>query len=392
MKILLVTETFPPDINGVAMTLSRLADELSARGHDLLVLRPGKPEAHSGTGKSWKETMVWGLRIPGYPEARIGLTSRWSLIRLLRRWKPDLAHIATEGPLGWMALRACEHERCPVISSFHTNFHEYTRHYKVSFLERLVEHYLCSFHNRTQANLAPDQGLIERLEKAGFRNNCYFGRGVDTVLFSPEKRDPALRGEWGVGEGDSVILHVSRVAAEKNIPFVLGTYRQFRAQYPGLKMVVVGDGPERRRLRKQYPEVIFTGMKMGEELARHYASADFFFFASETETFGNVITESLASGLVVLAYDYAAGRQFIRTGVNGFTVPLGDARDFQACAANLLSKRGGEYLAEVRAAARRTALQIPWSTTVDRYEAIVRSVLDLEPKPVCDTLDMAPAD
>ena len=379
MRLLLVTETFPPDINGVAMTLSRLTGELRGRGHEVKVIRPGVFFGSQKVGVNGDELTVPGLRIPNYPEARIGLATPGRMLGLLQSWRPDLVHIATEGPLGWSALKACEKLGLPVISTFHTNFHDYTHHYGLSFLEQIVEGYLRSFHNRTRANLVPDKMLIDTLEKSGFRNNHHFGRGVDTRLFDPARRDNTLRRQWAAEERDPVIVHISRIAAEKNIPLVLACYHEMKVWHPGLKMVLVGDGPLRPRLQRMHPDVIFCGMKLGEDLARHYASGDFFLFASETETFGNVVTEAMASGLAVLAYDYAAGRQFIRSGENGFTVALGRNDDFREAAHRLLDVSSGLQVEEVRRAARETALQIPWSGVVDVYERITRSVLQSAP-------------
>ncbi|NJO84234.1 MAG: glycosyltransferase family 1 protein, partial [Blastochloris sp.] len=310
-----------------------------------------------------------------YPEAKMGLVGAGYLRRHWGRNRPDLIHIATEGLLGYAALRAAKSLQIPVIASFHTNFHHYTEHYGVPWLRGAMEAYLRWFHNQARCNLVPDQTLMLELEQVGFRNNRHFGRGVDTTLFDPQKRDSGLRESWGAGETDLVLVHVSRVAAEKNTAFVLDLYRKLRKQNPGLRCVVVGDGPLRGRLQRDYPEVHFAGFRFGEDLARHYASGDLFYFASETETFGNVVTEAMASGLAVLTYDYAAARQMITHGLDGLKVELGEAENFIRLGMELTQSAQSERRKALGSSARAKALTLPWSGVVDRYEEIILEAL-----------------
>jgi len=195
------------------------------------------------------------------------------------------------------------------------------------------------------------------------------GRGADTTLFNPEKRDVDLRQSWGAGDADPVALYVGRAAAEKDIPLSLEAWTTAREACPNLKMVVVGDGPVRRRLEAKWPDVYFAGMRYDEDLARHYASADLFIFGSTSETFGNVVIEAMASGLAVLTYDYAAGRQFIRSGVSGMLVPLGDRPAFLTQCKQ--SVRQPELLKTLGRAARLTVEDYPWQKTIDRFEKLL---------------------
>lgn len=214
---------------------------------------------------------------------------------------------------GQSAIRAAEDLNIPIVSGFHTNFHEYMKHYRLPILEQLVRGFLKKTHNRTRRTFAPSVDVIKKLEEIGIQDTRLLGRGVDTKLFDPERRDSKLRRRWGIQDGDGIVaIFVSRLAAEKNIPLAAKAFEALRAKLPKVSCVFVGDGPERSKLEKQHPDFIFSGMQQGEDLARHYASGDLFIFPSITETFGSVVTEALASGLVTVAFDYAAPRRFIR--------------------------------------------------------------------------------
>ncbi|HTQ29893.1 MAG TPA: glycosyltransferase family 1 protein [Opitutaceae bacterium] len=375
MKLALVTETYPPEVNGVARTLSHLVDGLAARGHEIEVVRPRQDgeakipgrERHTGSVTEW---LVPGLPIPFYQALKMGLPV-WGALR--RRWvaaPPDVVHVATEGPLGLAALRAARRLGLPVTSSFHTNFHHYGRHYGLNRLRDAITTYLRWFHNATALTMVPTDEIRGHLTAHGFVRLAVMARGVDAALFSPGKRNTELRAAWGAGPGDPVFIHVGRLAAEKNLGLAVETFLQMQQIEPRARCLFVGDGPERAALQKAYPQFNFAGTRRGEELAAHYASADVFVFPSTTETFGNVVTEALASGLVVLAFDYAAARQHIRAGSNGVTVPLGEARAFTAAAGDLLAHRAA--WPELRAAARETALGITWERIVVQFEDELR--------------------
>jgi len=204
-----------------------------------------------------------------------------------------------------------------VVSDFHTNFHSYSRHYGAGILAQPLIDYLRRFHNRAHSTLVPTEELAAELRDLGFTKLGVLARGVDTKLFSPEHRDPALRQSWGAGPDDLVAMCVGRIAAEKNLQLALAAYEALRAIRPTSRLVLVGDGPMAARLQARYPEVMFPGMRTGTDLAAHYASADLFLFPSLTETFGNVTLEAMASGLAVVAFDYAAAHRHIVHGQSG---------------------------------------------------------------------------
>jgi len=378
MKIALVTETYPPEINGVAMTNQRLARGLLDLGHELLLVKPRRRDAGTRTGRAGFEVApVPACPIPGYARLRMGLATPAALERLFDETGPDVVHLATEGPLGLAALRAARVTGVPASSTFHTNFHEYCRDYGARPLANAALAYLRWFHNRCAFTTAPDPDLIERLRARGVRRLRRLGRGADLELFHPGRRDPELRRSWGADEATPVAIYVGRAAAEKNIPLALRAWENARAVRPDLKMIVVGDGPARKKLQRRWPGVHFAGMRCDEDLGRHYASADLFLFGSASETFGNVTIEAMASGLAVVAYDYAAARQFVRDGENGFTVPLADENAFIERVARVLSEPG--TLPDIRRQARATLENYPWRNTVDRFERMLEQATAKHP-------------
>ncbi len=371
--IALVTETFPPEVNGVAMTLSRLVDGMRKRGHEIEVVRPRQKSERAGDtkdaasgGAGVLDYVVPGMPIPFYSALRMGLPVTGQLKKRWRERRPDVVHVATEGPLGLAALRAAHLLKLPVTSSFHTNFHQYGGHYGLTLGRDLALRYLRWFHNRTRSTMVPATDLKEQLARDGFERLVVLARGVDAELFSPSKRSEALRAAWGAGPDDPVVIYVGRIAAEKNLSLAVEAFLEFQKSEPRVKFVLVGDGPERAALGKMYPNFCYAGMRRGEELATHYASADVFVFASVTETFGNVVTEALASGLVVLAYDYAATREHVRVGVNGFSAKTGEREAFLQAVRTLLARRAEWPV--IRTAARRTAEGITWAAIFDVFE------------------------
>jgi glycosyltransferase involved in cell wall biosynthesis len=371
MHIALVTETYPPEINGVAMTNQRLVRGLLKMGHRISLIKPYRVEVSRVTHESLQFYEVLGIPIPNYPGLKMGLPSPGELEQYLELCLPDIVHVATEGPLGFSSLRAARKLGIPVSSTFHTNFQDYCADYGAAFAGRGMMAYLRWFHNQCELTTVPDPSLIERLEKDAVERLVMLGRGADTELFSPDKRDEVLRNSWGADNKTPVALYVGRVAAEKDIPLVLKAWATARRACPELKMVVVGDGPVRKKLERMWPEVHFAGMRYDEDLARHYASADMFIFGSTSETFGNVVIEAMASGLVVVTYDYAAGKQFIQSGDNGYLVELANRDAFIECVSKTAAQ--ATKMLTMRAAARATAETYPWNTTIERFANLLKN-------------------
>ena len=371
-RICLVTETYPPEINGVALTLARLAGGLRARGHTISVVRPRQP-SDGRVGSDADLTLVSGFGLPAYKEVRVGLPAAGILRDCWSKRRPDAVYVATEGPLGWSAVRTANRLGVPVFSGFHTNFADYAGHYGLGWLAPVVLGYLRRLHNRTRGTLVASAELRRRLLGIGFDGVHVLGRGVDGELFDPARRSARVRATWGAGSEDLVALYVGRLAPEKNVPLAVAAYRAMQRVQSAARCVIVGDGPLRGELEKAHPDLVFCGMRTGADLAAHYASADIFLFPSETETFGNVTLEAMASGLVVVAYDYAAARIHVAHGESGALVPRGDARAFVEGAAALA--RRPECLPEMRRRARAHASSVDWPTVVAVFEALLTGPL-----------------
>lgn len=368
LRIALVTETYLPEVNGVAITLGRMVEGLCLRGHDIHLIRPRQHQQdRAASGETYRETLVSGMPIPGYSGLKSGLPAKGTLLRLWQQHRPDIVHIATEGPLGWSALSAARKLNLPVSTDFHTNFHSYTRHYGIGLLQWPIAAYLRHFHNKAACTLVPTTELQQQLEQEGYRNVRVVSRGVDTELFNPQRRNETLRCSWGADEFTPVVVLVSRLAAEKNLDVAIDAFYAMRARNPLAKMVLVGDGPERARLQKQHPDLIFAGMQTGEALAEHYASGDLFLYPSLTETYGNVTIEAMSSGLATIAYDYAAARQHIRHDQNGVLVKFGDTQRFIAQAENLISNPSD--VQRLRHAARQSVASLGWDSIMIQMES-----------------------
>lgn len=368
LRITLVSETFPPEINGVANTLGRLSEGLRVRGHQVEVVRPR--QASDAPGNSDDTLLLCrGWPLPGYPGLQWGEVSMHKLWRRWRRLRPDVLYIATEGPLGLSALRAARRLGIAVVSGFHTNFPQYSGQYGLGLLARLLTHYLRWFHRRTAITLVPSASQRLELERRGFERLALMARGVDAQLFNPARRNQALREQWGLGPDDIAVLHVGRLAAEKNLALLLPCMQALHKSYPQrrLRLVVVGDGPLRNQMQQQFPDAVFCGVQRGEALAEHYACGDLFLFPSLTETFGNVVLEALASGLAVVAYDEAAAAQHIRHGHSGALAMPGDQAAFIDAACWLLEDT--ETLRRVRLNARQHASRQGWQAIVEEFEA-----------------------
>jgi glycosyltransferase involved in cell wall biosynthesis len=379
LRIALVTETYPPEVNGVATTVARIVEGLHARHHELQLIRPRQAaeEPSENGGPRFHEILMRGLPIPRYPNLRMGLPATRALKEHWMAHRPDLVHIATEGPLGWSALQAALRLKLPVSSDFRTNFHAYSKHYGIGWLHKPIMAYLRKFHNLCQCTMVPTEELRRSLAEYGFRNLSVVARGVDTKLFAPHRRNEALRHQWGADSETPVVVHVGRLAPEKNLTMLLAAFEAMRAQNRKAKLVLVGDGPARKWVETRCPDAVFVGMRAGEDLATHYASGDLFFFPSLTETYGNVTVEAMASGLAVLAFDYAAAAQLIRSNDNGVVAPIEDPEQFVECARALASDLPRVRAMGVRA--RQTTSELGWDTILEQIESTFLATINVGP-------------
>lgn len=365
MKFMIVSDTFPPDINGVARTLQTLSRGLAARGHEVSVLTTTEAARGDNAKQGVEIESVAALPVPGYEGIRLGLASRRFFAQRIAQMQPDAMYVAVETLMGCNAIRAARESGTRVVSGFHTNFHTYSHDYQLPLLKSFAMRYLKWLHNRTARTLTPSESTAAHLRELGIQNVGVLGRGVDTELFHPDKRDASLRAEWGADDRTPVAISVGRIAAEKNLPLTVRAFQEITAANPRARCVFVGDGPKSAWLREEHPEFVFAGARTGEDLARHYASADIFLFPSLTETFGNVLTEAMASGLVTVSFDYAAAKQHVCHGENGFVAALGDEDAFLSAAAEALAHWQETRL---RHAARATSQKLSWSAIVEQFE------------------------
>jgi glycosyltransferase involved in cell wall biosynthesis len=373
MRIAMVTETYPPEVNGVARTVGLMVEGLRKRGHSIELVRPRQGAADCAAAQSdFQELLVRGIPIPRYTQLKIGMPSRRSLERAWHARRPDLVHIATEGPLGWSALAAARRLEIPVATDFHTNFDAYSRHYGFSWFASAVQGYLRRFHNRTDCTMVPTAELAETLTRQGFRDLRVVGRGVNPAVFSPAKRSAELRAQWGAGESTPVALCVSRFAPEKNFPLVIEAYEAMRAARPDIRLVLVGDGPMSEALKRRNVGYVIAGRLVNGALSAHYASGDIFLFPSTTETFGNVTLEAAASGLGIVAYRYAAAREHLVHERSALLPAFDDKAAFIGSAVCLA--RDLPLARKLGAAARAAAEPVTWDRIAGDFEAVLLDV------------------
>ncbi|HQS58387.1 MAG: glycoside hydrolase [Gallionellales bacterium 35-53-114] len=375
LRIAVVSETYPPDVNGVAVTVAGMVGGMRQRGHyvHLVRLRHHKRDV-AVQEEGYAETLVSGIPLPGCHEWKIGMPAR---NRLLRQWqlqRPDIVHIATEGPLGWSAMHAARKLGIPVATnSFYSHLHNVSQHHGTALLSNCIASYLRNFHNKADCTMVSTVDMQKHLQQAGYKNVEMVTRGIDTELFHPRKRSEALRQQWGADVDTPVVVLVSRLTEEKNLQVVINAFEQMQVIIGDAKLVMVGDGPARARLQKQYPQIVFAGMRTGEDLAEHYASGDVFLYPSLTESYGSVTVEAMASGLAVLAYDYAAARQYIRHDVNGLLAPFNDTDAFfrQAIALIQIPDR----IQRLRNRARLAVEPMAWANVAGKVERLLLNIV-----------------
>lgn len=401
LHILLVTETWLPEVNGVAMSLGQLMHQLDLKGHQISLLRP-KPShnstvlaaetpikspsfAQSNNSESYFKVMqhikhdlqVKGMSIPKYKELQFGAPEYFKIKKKFQQLQPDVVHIATEGPLGLAALWAAKTFNIPVTTGYHTQFHDFSRHFGLGILARPMMAYFKWFHNASQATCVPSKKTFNDLDSLGFKRLYEVGRGVDLERFNIAHRSEKLRAEWGAHSQHTVLLMVSRLSPEKGVDLVIESFKVLQREQLQrvVKLVIVGDGPDRARLESlaagSKDDIIFAGAKTGKALSEHYASADVFVFASQVETFGNVVVEAMASGLPVYAFDDAAAGMLV-TERSGVLVSFGDKKEFVEKVASLPKM---QVLKEQGAEAAKSVAGFSWQRPADQmltmfYDAV----------------------
>lgn len=369
MRVVLCTDTYPPQVNGVARTLARLVAYLQREGHAVLVLAPQDERARPEDGV----VRLPALPLPLYPELKLALPLFPALPRRLAAFQPDIFHLATEFSVGLAGLAAARELGVPAVSSYHTHFPQYLLHYRLPVLAQPAWSYLRWFHNSTQLTFCPSADTAAVLTKQGVHPPTLWGRGVDTDLFTPARRDAALHRRYA-GPNGRLLLYVGRLAPEKGLPVLLAAFALLKERLPRVSLVLAGDGPLRADLERRAPAgVRFAGYVQGVELARLYASADVFAFPSTTETYGNVLLEALASGLPVVAPLAGGLKENLKPGENGLAALPDNPADTAHCLMEILTRP--ELAARLARAARSHALGRSWERALAVVPAGYQAVL-----------------
>lgn len=373
MRVCLVTETYFPQVNGVSRTLGQLVRHLTERGDLVQLVHPDYGEIAAAN-----TLLVRAASPPFYPELHLPLPPFAAVHRAIDAFAPEIVHIATEATLGFSLLRDAQRKKIPVVSSFHTNFDQYSAHYRVGFTRGTIWRYLRWFHNRTVETYVPSRATIADLRSRGFERLVFWPRGVDGRLFRPDRPGgQELRRALGFGPGDVVIAYVSRIAAEKNIAYLADALVIVERERPRTRLLFVGDGPARPSLETRMgSNASFVGYRSGEDLADHYAAADLFVFSSLTETFGNVVLEAMASGLPVVALRAGGVGDTVRPGVTGALVePNAAPAEFAHALITLIDDH--DLRRRTSQAARAYALSQSWDEIMgslrDHYQRVIES-------------------
>jgi len=369
MRIALVTENFLPKLDGVTRTLAMLLEHLQRQGHKAIVLGP------EGTLRHYAGARIFGapgLPIPFYPELRF-LFPAPRLERRLARFRPDLVHVVDPMLLGAAGVAWGRRLGVPVLSSYHTNLADYCAYFHLSALVAPMWSYRRFLHNQCAVTLCPSPSTALQLRRHGFERVDLWQRGVDSQLFTPERRNPAWRRRITGDDAMPIILYVGRLSHEKNLADLVTPFTQLADHCAHL--AIVGDGPARGDLERALAgrRATFTGYLRGEALAEAYASADIFAFPSTTETFGQVVMEAMASGLPVVGYDAEGVRDNVRHHETGLLAAPRNAGEFTAGLRALLD--APDHRRRMGAAAHAHAIQRDWPSVLDGLLATYGSVI-----------------
>lgn len=364
MRIGFFTDTFLPEVNGVTTVLSMMRDGLRARGHDVMVLAPryGPPVVEeSGV------TRLPAVPCPGYGQVRLSWPWWPGLGRAVATFDPDLVHVVTEGPLGLFGRRWAIRRRRPLATSFHTDFPRYARHYLGEWAVRPTRAWLRWFHQPALTTQTPSAATKDELLAMGIRRATVWGRGVDARLFHPGRRSAERRGALGVRPDQLLVLHVGRLAVEKDVETLVRSMQLVREQLGDrAAFCVAGDGPRAAFVRRGLPFARHPGFIQRERLADLYADSDVFLFPSPTETFGLVTLEAMASGLPVIGAEAGGIVENIQPGVTGELIPPGNAAGFATAIIDLANDAG--HLRAMRQATRAFAERRDWSRELEVLE------------------------
>ncbi|MGZ4557232.1 MAG: glycosyltransferase family 4 protein [Mycobacteriaceae bacterium] len=359
MRVAIVTESFLPNINGVTGSVLRVLEHLARTGHETFVVAPGLDGSteHEGTAVLRMPTVA----VPRIASLPIGVPAR-GLTAALAAFEPDVIHLASPFVLGAAGLASARRLQVPAVAVYQTDVAGFATSYGLGWTARAAWSWTRRIHSQAARTLAPSTWAVDALVARGVPRVHRWGRGVDTIRFAPSKRSPELRGRWAWVSGGSadalVVGYVGRLAAEKHVERLA-----MLASDPRIRLVIVGDGPERAKLQRLLPGAVFTGVLEGDELARAYASMDVFVHPGEHETFCQTVQEALASGVPVIAPDEGGPRDLVARGRTGYLLPVQGFAEALPGAVSAIAY--GEQRRHFALAARRSVLRRTWPAVCD---------------------------
>ena len=374
-RIALFSGAYNHIADGVTLTLNRLVKHLVNNGSTVRTFAPTiKRPAISHVG-----TLIPtpSIPMPGRPEYHISTGLSRRIRKEIRAFKPDIIHIATPDLAGYKALKMAKKKNIPVVSSYHTHFASYLKYYKMRRLEDWMWNYLRWFYSQCEQIYVPSESMADVLRHHGIKDNLYpWERGVHVDLFNPEHRSSEWRHQNGIGQDEVVISFISRLVWEKGLDVYANVIHSLTRRGIPHRSVIVGDGPAREELEERLPDTLFLGYQRGQDLATAYASSDIFLFPSETETFGNVTLEAMASGIPAVCADATGSRSLIRDGVTGYLATPGEDHSFlhyveRLATDSTLRKTMGRL-------ARKRALEFAWPVILSKIESYYDSLLGLK--------------
>jgi glycosyltransferase involved in cell wall biosynthesis len=377
MKVALFTDTFLPDVNGVARTLGRWVDYLESHGATCRVFAP---QSDSETGLDYNSAMVerfYSVPFLLYPECKLAIPNPISIKKTLQEFKPDIIHCATPFNLGLYGLHYAKKHKIPVVASYHTHFDQYLQYYKIQWVEGMLWRYLGWFHQTCRRIYVPSKSTLSYLQERGFSNLEVWSRGVDISRFHPAVDREAILRKAGADPDKFSLLYVGRLAPEKSVDVLIEAYEQLPVHLKEkTELILAGDGPLYKEMAEAYKDrsdMHFQGFVEGKELSDLFAAADLFVFPSATETFGNVVLEAMASGTAVIGAAAGGVQDTVRHMETGWLCPVGDSAAFAEAITTLLDN--DQQRQAMSAAGRAYSMLQSWDSIFSRLMESYRQVV-----------------
>lgn len=372
MKIAIFTDTFYPDINGVAHTLKRLTDYFQKHNTSYKVFAPKSTNNEYISENIHRfESLSFFL----YPECRLALPKPHQIKKELLAFSPDLIHVATPFNMGLCGIYYAKKLNIPLVGSFHTDFEQYLSYYDLPFLSKLCWRYMSWFHQSFEKNFVPSLDTLEKLSRQDFKNLEIWPRGVDCQHFHPHYSPDPVRKKFQISKR-FLLTYVGRLAPEKDLDTLMSAAKNIPEEInEQIQWIVAGDGPLREKLEQHAPaNMTFTGYLNGKELAEIYSASDLFVFPSPTETFGNVVLEALASGTPVIGSNSGGVKNILSQGITGILCEPRDTAGFVQAICRLLTRDSERW--QMGMEGRKYALSQRWDRIFDhlirQYDAVIR--------------------